>query len=114
MNQVQKKGMSFQSLEPGLFGLEPSRCNRDFAKESSWGKNTFNSSFPAALACYMASKSLLPVYLKLNESSKIIHENISVSDLFGLDPFAPNLHLSFESDYTPIVRSLQAEFQELI
>jgi HindVP restriction endonuclease len=93
--------MSLQPSEAGLFGLEPSRCNRDFAKGTSWGKNKFNSSFPAALACYMASKSLMPVYLRLDSSSKIVHTKITTSELFGLEPFSTDLYFSFESDYTP-------------
>lgn len=32
--------------EPGLFGLEHGRSNRDFSKEESWGKNKFNNAFP--------------------------------------------------------------------
>ena len=39
---------------PGLFGL--SKTNRDFSKKESWGKNQFNSSFPASLCCYLDSK----------------------------------------------------------
>lgn len=39
---------------PRLFGLD--KTNRDFSKKTSWGKNQFNSSFPASLCCYLASK----------------------------------------------------------
>lgn len=88
-------------VQPGLFGLDPERSNRDFSKDTSWGKNKFNSSFPAALACYMASKNLEPVYLTLDSSSKIKHEKIKVSNIFGKEPFSQHLYFSFESDYTP-------------
>jgi len=39
---------------PSLFGLH--KTNRDYTKEATWGKNQFNSSFPASLCCYLASK----------------------------------------------------------
>lgn len=87
--------------EPGLFGLERGRSNRDFSKDESWGKNKFNNAFPVALTCYMASKDLQPVYLTLDPNAQIKHEKITVSNLFGLDPFASNLYLSFETDFTP-------------
>lgn len=87
--------------EPGLFGLERGRSNRDFSKEESWGKNKFNNAFPVALTCYMASKDLQPVYLTLDPNAQIKHEKISVSNIFGLDPFASNLYFSFETDFTP-------------
>jgi len=41
---------------PRLFGIVNS--NRDYATPYSWGKNQFNSSFPAALACYLYSKKM--------------------------------------------------------
>lgn len=88
-------------VEPGLFGLEKGRSNRDFSKEESWGKNKFNNAFPVSLSCYMASKGLKPVYLLLDAHAQIKHEKISVSSIFGLDPLAPGLFFSFETDFTP-------------
>ncbi|MGR0331828.1 HindVP family restriction endonuclease [Bacillus cereus] len=84
---------------PGLFGVDKS--NRDFTNLTSWGKNQFNSSFPAALACYMYSSDISPVYLKLNEDLSVFHTNIDVSNLFGLAPMDENLHFAFERDFTP-------------
>jgi hypothetical protein len=85
--------------KPGLFGLKKS--NRDFTKKENWGKNQFNSSFPAALACYMESKGIEPVYLYLDkvqeglmDSLKVQHGKINVRDLFGLPP-----HVSMEDVY---------------
>ena len=34
-------------LKPNLFGLN--NTNRDFSLKETWGKNQFNSSFPASL-----------------------------------------------------------------
>ena len=54
--------------KPGLFGIEYS--NRDFAQRETWGKNQFNSSFPAALSSYLSSKGLENIYLQRLEGSK--------------------------------------------
>ena len=70
---------SLFSVEPGLFGLERGRSNRDFSKEESWGKNKFNNAFPVSLSCYMASKGLKPVYLILDPNAKIKHEKFATS-----------------------------------
>jgi hypothetical protein len=39
--------------QPHLFGLKNS--NRDFTSKNAWGKNQFNSSFPASLCCFLDS-----------------------------------------------------------
>lgn len=82
---------------PQLFGLTNS--NRDFSLRSSWGKNQFNNSFPTALACYMHSKELEPVYLTLDQQLKVHHTKINVAQLFGINPSSPHLFFAFESDY---------------
>lgn len=84
---------------PALFGLDNS--NRDFTQKDSWGKNQFNSSFPAALACYMHSQSIEPVYLYLNDSLKVLHSTISTTQLFVMEPTDEDLFFAFESDYVP-------------
>lgn len=91
--------MTIQDSHPRLFGLTHS--NRDFSQRDSWGKNQFNNSFPVALACYMHSKGLEPVYLTLNEKLSINHERINVTQIFGINPTSPNLFFAFESDYVP-------------
>ena len=83
----------------GLFGLEHS--NRDFTSPSSWGKNQFNSSFPASLACYMGEKQIFPVYLTLSETLRVEHTKISVENLFGLPHNSDDLFFSFEESFTP-------------
>lgn len=87
------------SPQPSLFGIKNS--NRDFLQRETWGKNQFNSSFPASLACYLHSKNLSPVYLKLNADLKVEHSSITVQDLFGLDPLASTTFYSFEAEHTP-------------
>ena len=49
--------------KPSLFGIKHS--NRDFTSKGSWGKNQFNSSFPAALTAFIHSKGLNCKYLVL-------------------------------------------------
>lgn len=92
---------SLLGVEPGLFGLDKGRSNRDFSKQESWGKNKFNNAFPVSLSCYMASKCLKPVYLILDANARIKHEKIDVSSIFGLNPFSSELFFAFETDFTP-------------
>jgi len=85
--------------KPSLFGVKHS--NRDFSDKDAWGKNQFNSSFPAALSAYLASKNLENVYIKLNENLETFHDRISTETLYGLSPTSENLFYSFESQFLP-------------
>lgn len=91
--------MSEQTILPGLFGQKHS--NRDYTKEKTWGKNQFNSSFPASLIAYMLSKGILPVYVCLDKKQNVVHKTISGTDLFGIDPLSEDLNYGFESNYFP-------------
>jgi hypothetical protein len=95
---IQKKH-NMKSNNPGLFGITHS--NRDFENKSTWGKNQFNSSFPASLSAYLHEKGFENVYLKLDKNCKVVHQKISTSDFFGLQPTSDDLFYSFESAYTP-------------
>jgi len=86
--------------EPKLFGIS-GKSNRDFARRSHWGKNEFNSSFPTALLCYMASQKIEPVYLRLESNFNIGHYYIPVADLFGMDPANDHIYFSFEDSFQP-------------
>lgn len=88
-----------QSKKPSLFGIEKS--NRDFTQKDTWGKNQFNSSFPASLVCYMASKNLALNYLTLDTEGKVNHSYLNHKELFGTTYDDPNLFFAFESDYAP-------------
>lgn len=90
--------MTNNNVKPGLFGLD--FTNRNFTKPKYWGKNQFNSSFPASLACYMHAKGINPVYLRLNESKEVCHDEISVDDLFGLPPLTDKLFFAFETTFS--------------
>lgn len=91
--------MGTANQRPRLFGLENS--NKDFTKAESWGKNQFNSTFPASLACFMGSKGISPVYLKLNKTFQVDQSKIKLEELFGLDPASHNLYFGFEHQFAP-------------
>lgn len=82
---------------PGFFGLVNS--NRDFQLQDTWGKNQFNSSFPAALFCYTASKGLSAKHIA-SRSNKILIEEISFKDAVGLEWDSDDLFFSFESEFS--------------
>ena len=83
--------------KPALFGIKHS--NRDFANSDSWGKNQFNSSFPAALSAYLYHRNLDNIYIKLNANLETYHDTISTETLYGLPPTSENLFFSFESQF---------------
>lgn len=85
--------------KPRLYGITHS--NRDFSQGDSWGKNQFNSSFPAGLANYLSSKEIDNIYLYLDKNLKVQHGKISTTDVFGISPKSDDLFFSFESPYTP-------------
>lgn len=91
--------MQPDNVQVGLFGLN--HFNRDFSQRESWGKNQFNNSFPASLACYMYQKGLKLNYLTLDKQLKIQHQEIDISQIFGITPLSDHLFFSFESDYVP-------------
>lgn len=80
----------------GFFGLVNS--NRDFTEQDTWGKNQFNSSFPAALFCYMASKGLDAKYI-ISNKNKVSVDEISFKKAVGLNWDSKDLFFSFESEF---------------
>ncbi len=88
-----------EHLKPGLFGIDYS--NRDFSKKKSWGKNQFNSSFPASLPVFLESQGFENVYIKLGEDLKVYHDFISTTELYRLPPLSEKTFYSFESPYIP-------------
>lgn len=88
--------------KPSLFGQKHS--NRDYGKPETWGKNQFNSSFPASLVAYMHSKRIRPVYITLDKKCGIERGSIDCADLFGMDPLSDNLFYGFEQTYQPYAK----------
>ena len=89
---------------PSLFGIKYS--NRDFTKSNSWGKNQFNSSFPASLAAFLEYKQLENVYLKLGKNLLTYHDSIGTEELYGQSSLSDDIYYSFETSYLP--------FQQLV
>lgn len=85
-------------IQPSLFGLN--NTNRDFTQRETWGKNQFNSSFPAALCCYLASKNIQANYLSVS-NGKFSPSLISIEDVFGINANAKDAYFAFESQHTP-------------
>lgn len=85
-------------MTAGLFGLTNS--NRDFSKLNAWGKNQFNSSFPAALSCYLHSKGLEANYIAMSNNVFSVNR-IKLDDVFAINPLSPNTYFAFEAQYTP-------------
>lgn len=85
--------------QPALFGLNHS--NRDFSNKNSWGKNQFNSSFPAALCAYLGNQGLFANYLTVS-NGKFVHMPISINQLFNTQAnILNNVFYAFESVYSP-------------
>jgi len=84
--------------EPGLYGIQQSnRKGKDL-----WGKNQFNSTFPAALACYMRDKKIRAVYLKLDDQQRVVADEISIDQVFNVAASNKKAtNFQFEAKYEP-------------
>lgn len=96
---------------PGLFGQKHS--SRDYTKAESWGKNQFNSSFPASLVAYMYSKNIKPIYIKTDANNAIVHGEISDIDLFGIDPLCDDAFYNYEAGFAPYEKYYQGEREHI-
>jgi hypothetical protein len=83
----------------GLYGIIHS--NRDFTQAETWGKNQFNTSFPAGLTNFLFAKNLENVYICLDKDLKVNHQKISAEELYGINPKSDDLFFSFESPFAP-------------
>lgn len=72
------------TIKPSLFGQKNS--SRDYSLRKNWGKNMFNSSFPASLVAYMYSRNIAPVYICIDKDCKVKHSYISGKELFRINP----------------------------
>jgi hypothetical protein len=88
-------------MPSGLYGIEHSNRTVD----NHWGKNCFNSSFPAATASYMMEHDIPAIYIKLEECNgnlQIVSSEISLREVLNCgDKNATDLYFSFESAYEP-------------
>lgn len=85
----------------GLFGIHHSNRSVD----AHWGKNSFNSSFPASLANYMLDKDIPAIYIRLEERNGklfVVPAEISLREVFNCGMRSLNqLYFSFESVFEP-------------
>lgn len=96
---------------PGLFGQRHS--SRDYTKAECWGKNQFNSSFPASLVAYMYSKGIRPVYIKTDKQNKIIRSTIDSIELLGIDPLSDEAYYNYEAGFGPYEMYHQGEREKI-
>ena len=96
---------------PGLFGQKHS--SRDYSKAECWGKNQFNSSFPASLVAYMYSKDIKPIYIKTNKDNETVHTLIDSNDLLGIDPLSDNAYYNYEAGFSPYEKFYQGEREKI-
>ncbi len=99
-------------VTPGLFGQKHS--SRDYRYEESWGKNQFNSSFPASLVAYMGSKGIDPVFICTDKRNGIVHRYISPASLLGVDPLSDEAYYDYEAGYYPYEQYYTASKKEKI
>lgn len=88
-------------MPSGLYGIEHSNRSAD----DHWGKNCFNSSFPAAMANYMLDNNISAIYIHLAEvhgEIKVIASEIPINRVFNCGNKGPSeLFFSFESVFEP-------------
>lgn len=100
-------------IEPGLFGQNHSNSSRDYTQEYYWGKNQFNSSFPASLVAYMSHKGIKPVYICTDKENNIVHRYISGKELFKINPLAENAFYNFEASFPAYDRFYTGEREKI-
>lgn len=85
----------------GLFGIHHSNRTAD----DHWGKNCFNSSFPAAMASYMFDRNMSAIYIKVDVVDgelKVVPTEIPIREVFNAgNRTLEDLHFSFESVFEP-------------
>ncbi len=94
-----------------LYGLTNS--NRDFSSSYAWGKNQFNSSFPAALACYMRDCKIPPVFIRHGNKSNTLLSEISFEDLWRTKLPNEKLFFSFEYRFMPYAEMTVDDLQPI-
>ena len=65
-----------------------------------WGKNQFNSAFPAAMLCYMRDRGVSPVYVRV-EGRQVVNDEISIDEVFNTSHPNEDIYFDFESTYPP-------------
>ncbi len=88
-------------MPSGLYGIAHSNRSPD----DHWGKNCFNSSFPAAMASYMLDNNIPAIYInlaKVKGKMQVVATEIPINKVFNCDEKHPSdLYYAFESVYEP-------------
>ena len=100
-----------ENIQPSLFGQKHS--SRDYTNPDCWGKNQFNSSFPASLIAYMYSKGLEPVYICTDMHNQIKHKYINAKVLLGIDPLSDEAYYNYEAGYSPYEKFYSGEREKI-
>lgn len=103
--------MGKSTIQPSLFGQKHS--SRDYTKAECWGKNQFNSSFPASLVAYMYSKGIKPIYIQTTKNNEIKHGFIDSYQLLGIEPLSDEAYYNFEAGYAPYEKFYQGEREKI-
>lgn len=98
-NNTKEIVYSVDGIAPGLFGQKHS--SRDYRYEDAWGKNQFNSSFPASLIAYMGDRGIAPVFICVDQNNTITHRRITAEELMGIDPLSENAYYDYEAGFYP-------------
>lgn len=81
--------------EPGLYGIQ----NSNRSGSDLWGKNQFNSTFPASLACYMRDKAIKAIYLSVDANLNVQASEIEIDEVFNTKIENSKLSFDFETKY---------------
>jgi len=86
-------------VTPSLYGI--SKSNR--SGNDLWGKNQFNSTFPASLCCYMRDKGINPVYVSTdaNFETTATDTTITFDEVFNTNLSNEDVSFLFESNFQP-------------
>lgn len=91
-------------MPSGLYGI--THTNR--GDDDHWGKNCFNSSFPASLACYFKDRGYNALYVKMglrNNDICIEMDEIPISEVFNSGNLNnEQLEFDFEHSFVPYNR----------
>jgi len=85
--------------EPSLYGI----VNSNRSGGDLWGKNQFNSTFPAALCCYLRDKCINPVYVSTDSafSASASDSVLTFDDVFNTKVANDSIRFLFESNFAP-------------
>ena len=93
-----------ENSESGLFGI----INSNRTTDMHWGKNCFNSSFPASVACYMLANNIPAIYNRLilkDGELRVEASEISLNEVFNCGSLSfEELDFQFESRFEPYQR----------